>query len=145
MFKCQEDQVSVLGVCVDTPAPSSGGAELNYHAVHNGRRAIDMLRMVSFDVVLAGLRLPDISVWEFLRHMKKAFPNQRWVLVGGPITEQQEVKARMFGCSTLLETTPSGAELLQLTARIREQVVKNVLAGKFERPAATKKSQIKSI
>jgi CheY-like chemotaxis protein len=144
MFKCQEDQVAVLGICVDAPTAASGSGELNYHAVHNGRRAIDMLRMVSFDVVLVGMRIPDVSTWEFLRHMKTAFPNQKWALVGGPVTEQQEVKARMFGCSTLFETTPSGAELMQLTSRMREQAVRNVLSGKFERPAATKASQIGS-
>ena len=144
MFKCQEDHVAVLGICVDAPTPATGSGELNYHAVHNGRRAIDMLRMVSFDVVLVGMRIPDMSTWDFLRHMKTAFPNQKWALVGGPITEQQEVKARMFGCSTLFDSTPSGSELMQLTSRMRQQAVTNVLAGKFERPAAVKASQIKS-
>jgi len=145
MFKCQEDQVAVLGICVDAPAASGNADELNYHAVHNGRRAIDMLRMVSFDVVLVGLQIPDLSIWEFLRHMKTAFPNQKWALVGGPVTEQQEVKARMFGCSTLFDSTPSGTELLQLTSRMREQAVTRVLAGKFARPATAKQSQIKSV
>jgi DNA-binding NarL/FixJ family response regulator len=144
MFKCQEDQVAVLGICVDAPTAASGSGELNYHAVHNGRRAIDMLRMVSFDVVLVGLRIPDVSTWEFLRHMKTAFPNQKWALVGGPVTEQQEIKARMFGCSTLFESTPSGSELMQLTTRMREQAVTKVLAGKIERPAVVKPSQIGS-
>jgi hypothetical protein len=91
-----------------------------------------------------GLRIPDISTWDFLRHLKAAFPNQKWALVGGPVTEQQEVKARMFGCSTLFDTTPSGTELLQLTSRMREQAVANVLKGKFERPASGKRSQIRS-
>jgi len=77
--------------------------------------------------------------------MKTAFPNQKWALVGGPVTEQQEVKARMFGCSTLFDSTPSGTELLQLTSRMREQAVTRVLAGKFARPATAKQSQIKSV
>jgi DNA-binding NtrC family response regulator len=144
MFKCQEDQVAVLGICIDAPVTAGRAEELNYHAVHNGRRAIDMLRMVSFDVVLVGMRIPDISTWDFLRHMKTAFPNQKWALVGGPITEQQEVKARMFGCSTLFDSTPTGAELLQLTSRMREQAVANVLKGKFERQPTSKQPQIRS-
>lgn len=144
MFKCQEDQVAVLGICVDAPVTTVTDGELNYHAVQNGRRAIDMLRMVSFDMVLIGMRLPDISTWEFLRHLKAAFPNQRWALVGGPVSEQQEVKARAFGCTTLFDTTPSSAELLHLTARMRQQAVAKVLSGKFERPATKKQSQIRS-
>jgi CheY-like chemotaxis protein len=143
MFKCQEDQVAVLGICVEPPTMVGRSVELNYHAVHNGRRAIDMLRMVSFDMLLIGLKLPDMATWDFLRHLKTAFPHQKWALIGGPITEQEEVKARMFGCTTIFETTPTSSELLTLTARMREQAVANVLAGKFDRPA-TKKSQIRS-
>ena len=52
-----------------------------------------MLRMVSFDVVLVGLKLPDMSAWDFLAHLKTAFPHQKWALVGGPVTEQQEGSA----------------------------------------------------
>ncbi|MGD0390473.1 MAG: hypothetical protein ABSC42_16130 [Tepidisphaeraceae bacterium] len=144
MFKCQEDQVAVLGVCVDPPATTGPAKELNYHAAHNGRRAIDMLRMISFDMVLVGLKMPDMAAWDFLRHLKTAFPSQKWALIGGPITEKQEVTARMFGCTTLFETTPSDKELLQLTARMREQAVSNVLTGKFERPAVTQPSRIHS-
>ena len=142
MFKCQEDQVAVLGICVDPPATTGPSEGLNYHAAHNARRAIDMLRMVSFDMVLVGLNMPDMSAWDFLRHLKTAFPNQKWAMIGGPITEKQEVTARMFGCTTLFDTTPTDKELLQLTARMREQAVSNVLSGKFERPATAKTPQI---
>jgi DNA-binding NarL/FixJ family response regulator len=143
MFKCQEDQIAVLGICVDSPATSRRAEEMNFHAAHNGRRAVDMLRMVSFDIVLVGLKLPDMSVWDFLRQLKAGFPNQKWAIVGGPITEKQEVQARMFGCMTLFETTPSSTELMQLTSRMREQAVTRVLSGKFDR-AAMQKSQIRS-
>jgi CheY-like chemotaxis protein len=143
MFKCQEDQIAVLGICVDAPPNTGPAEEMNYHAVHNGRRAIDMLRMVSFDIVLVGLKLPDMAVWDFLRHLKAGFPNQKWAMVGGPISTKQEVQARIFGCTTLFDATPSGAELLQLTARMREQAVTNVLSGKGQR-AAAQKSQIRS-
>ncbi len=143
MFKCQEDQIAVLGICVDSPATSGRAEDMNFHAVHNARRGIDMLRMVSFDIVLVGMKLPDMSVWDFLRHLKAGFPNQKWAMVGGPITEKQEVQARMFGCTTLFDTTPSSKELLQLTARMREQAVTSVLSGKVGRQAM-QKPQIRS-
>ena len=142
MFKCQEDQVAVLGICVDPPTMAGRSAELNYHAVHNGRRAIDMLRMVSFDFLMVGLNLPDMATWDFLRHLKTAFPQQKWALVGGPISEQQEITARMFGCTTLFDATPPSNELLNLTARMREQAIANVLAGKFDRPTLEQKPHI---
>ena len=144
MFKCQEDQVAILGICVEAPAMTEPSKELSYHAAHNGRRAIDMLRMISFDIVLVGLYLPDMSPWDFLRHLKTALPQQKWALVGGPITDQQEVTARTFGCTTLFETTPTEKELLQLTARMRQQAVSNALNGKLERAAAAKTPRIHS-
>jgi DNA-binding NarL/FixJ family response regulator len=131
MFKFEEDQIAVLGVCVDPPAMAGKSAELNYHAVQNGRRAIDMLRMVSFDFLLVGIKVPDMPVWDFLRHVRTAFPQQKWGLVGGPITEQQEVTARMFGSTTLFDSTPSTAELLNLTKRLREAAAASVLASRF--------------
>jgi CheY-like chemotaxis protein len=133
MFKSQEEQVAVLGICVDAPTMAGRSAELNYHAVHNGRRAIDMLRMVSFDFLLVGLKLPDMATWDFLRHLKTAFPQQKWALVGGPVSEQQEITARMFGATTLFDTTPTSNEILNLTARMRERATAAVLSGKFDR------------
>jgi CheY-like chemotaxis protein len=144
MFKCQEDQVAVLGICVEPPTMVGRSVELNYHAVHNGRRAIDMLRMVSFDILLLGLNLPDMAPWDFLRHLKTAFPHQKWALVGGPITDDQEIKARMFGCTTMFESTPTSSEMLSLTVRMREQAVNKALAGKFDRPPTATKPQTRN-
>jgi DNA-binding response OmpR family regulator len=94
-----------------------------------------MLRVLSFDFLLVGLKLPDMSTWDFLRHLKTALPQQKWALVGGPITEQQEVTARMFGATTLFDATPTSNELLNLTARLREQAIANVVSGRFDQPA----------
>jgi len=132
MFKSQEDQVAVLGICVDPPAKAGRSALLNFQAVHSGHRAIDMLRMLSFDFLLVGLKLPDMAVWDFLRHLKTAWPYQKWALIGGPVSEQQEITARMFGSTTLFDTTPTTGDMLNLTARLREQAIANVLSGKFD-------------
>jgi DNA-binding NtrC family response regulator len=133
MFKCQEEQCAVLGICVDPPVMAGRSAELDFHSVHSARRAIELMRMASFDFVLVGLRLPDQSTWDFLRHLKVAYPQTKWALVGGPITEQQEVTARMFGATTLFDATPTSNELLNLTERMRERAIANVLSGKFDR------------
>ena len=77
MFKVQDDQVAVLGICVDPPAMVGRSAELNFQTVHTGRRSIDMLRVLSFDFLLVGLKLPDMSTWDFLRHLKTALPQQK--------------------------------------------------------------------
>lgn len=131
MFKCQEEVVDVMGICIDEPRRAGRFEGLGFHAAHSGRRAIDMLRMLSFDFLLVGMRLPDMSVWDLLRHLKTGHPRQKWALVAGDMTEQQEVTARMFGATTIFDTTPTSHELLNLTSRIREKAAANVLNGRF--------------
>jgi len=43
---------------------------LNFCSVRSGRRAIDMMRMLSFDLVVVGMRIPDLSTWDFLRRIR---------------------------------------------------------------------------
>ena len=132
MFKSQEEQVAVLGVCVDPPRLIDRTVELNFHMVNNGRRAIDMLRLLSFDFVLVGLDLPDMSTWDFQRHLKRAMPHLKWAVVGSPISDQQEVAARTLGATILFDTTPTSKDLLSLTARMRDRAAENVLSNRFD-------------
>jgi|GEM_PF-3055089 len=135
MFKCQEEQLEVLGVCVDEPRRMGRFAGIGYHDTPNARRAIDMLRMMSYDFVLVSTHLPDMSTWDFLRHLKVAHPQVKFALVGGPLTEQQEITARMFGATTIFDTTPTTHELLNVTARMREKAIAGVHNGGFGRAA----------
>jgi DNA-binding response OmpR family regulator len=131
MFKCQEEQVSVLGVCIDEPRRQGRFEGIGFNEALSGRRAMDLLRMLSFDFLLVGTRLPDMSTWDFLRHLRTAHPQQKFALVGGPLTEQQEITARMFGATTIFDTTPTTNELLNVTARLRERAIATVVNGRF--------------
>jgi DNA-binding response OmpR family regulator len=135
MFKCQEDQLEVLGVCIDEPRRMGRFEGMGFHQATSGRRAVDLLRMLSFDFLLVGTRLPDMSTWDFLRFLRTAHPHQKWALVGGPLTEQQEITARMFGATTIFDTTPTTHELMNTTSRLRERAIASVLSGRFDRSA----------
>jgi len=127
MFKSQDDQIAILGVCVDEP-PMIGRTEgLNFCCVRSGRRAIDMLRMLSFDLVVTGMRLPDIDTWDFVRRIRAGWAWQKWALIGNDITEQQEITARMFGSLKIFETMPSSDELINMTSAVREKAALAVL------------------
>ncbi len=111
MFKKQQERGTVLGVCV-TPASFTGqSGALDYRAVDSGRRAIDMLRLVRCDLLLVNLNLPDISIWNFLRHIKTNWPQQKWALVGSPLSTDQEITARMFNPCTFFDVAPSIQEV----------------------------------
>jgi len=133
MFKSQDDQVAILGVCVDEPAMVGKTEGMNFCSVRSGRRAIDMMRMLSFDLVVVGMRIPDLSTWDFIRRIRTGWAWQKWALVGGAITEQQEITARMFGPLKIYDVMPSSDELLQLTAALREKAAMAVLNQNYGR------------
>ncbi len=133
MFKSQNDQVTVLGVCVEEPAMVGRTEGLDFCSVRSGRRAIDMLRMLSFDLVIVGMRIPDLSTWDFVRRVRTGWAWQKWALVGGAITEQQEITARMFGSVKIYDVMPSSDEVLQLASHLREKATLSVLNQTYDR------------
>jgi len=133
MSKSQNDQVAVLGVCVEEPALVGRTEGLDFCSVRSGRRAIDMLRMLSFDLVVVGMRIPDISTWDFVRRVRTGWAWQKWALVGGAITEQQEITARMFGSVKIYDVMPSSDEVLQLASHLREKAALSVLNQTYDR------------
>jgi DNA-binding response OmpR family regulator len=135
MFKSQEEQVTVLGVCVDEPALVGMSDRLGYSSVRSGRRAIDMLRMLSFDLVVVGMRIPDMQTWDFVRRVRTGWSWQKWALVGGMITEQQEISARMFGSVRIFDVMPSSDELLKLASDLRDRATQVILNQKNDQPS----------
>jgi len=133
MFKSQNDQVTVLGLCVEEPAMVGRTEGLDFCSVRSGRRAIDMLRMLSFDLVIVGMRIPDISTWDFVRRVRTGWAWQKWALVGGMLTEQQEITARMFGSVKIYDVMPSSDEVLQLASHLREKAAMSVLNQTYDR------------
>ena len=134
MFKNQNEQVTVLGVCVEEPDQVGRTASLDFCSVRSGRRAIDMLRMLSFDLVIVGTRIPDIATWEFIRRVRTGWAWQKWALVGGlGLTDQQEITARMFGSVKIYDVMPSSDEVLQLASFLREKATMSVLNQTYDR------------
>ncbi|MGA2232715.1 MAG: hypothetical protein ABSH22_17590 [Tepidisphaeraceae bacterium] len=136
MFKCHEDQLEVLAVGIEEPHRMGQFDGIGFREAHTGHRAIDLMRMLSFDFMLVGTRLPDMTAWDFLRHLKAAHPQQKWGLVGGPLSEQHQITARMLGATAIFDTTPNPLQLRMLTARLRERAIARVLSGRFDRTGA---------
>ena len=99
-----------------------------------------MLRMLSFDLVIVGMRIPDISTWDFVRRVRTGWAWQKWALVGGGIggmiTDDQERSARMFGSIRIYDVMPSSDEVLELASSLRERAAQAVLNQTYDRPLA---------
>jgi CheY-like chemotaxis protein len=137
MFKSCEDQIEVLGVCVDEPLTFDRYTPIRFHAAYSARRALEALRDARFDLVLLGATLPDLDAWNLLPLIRNDHPQLKWALVGTQVSEQQKAIARNFGAVAFFDSTPSTLELVNLVTGIREQATENVLSGRFDQPAET--------
>jgi DNA-binding NarL/FixJ family response regulator len=134
MFKCQEDQIQVLTVCVDEPHTGGRFDGASFGEPASGSQAFDLLRRGCFDLVLISTDLSDVSAWNFLGRLGAAHPHQKWALVSPVLTEQQEIAARALGATAIFDSAPTTAELLQVTARLRRRAT--APRGRFSRDAA---------
>ena len=137
MSKGESGPISVLGVCVEEPELPATGPPLDFCSVGSGRRAVEMLRLLSFDLVMVGLRLPDVTVWDFVRRVRTAWAWQKWALVAGPLgplTEQQEVSARMLGAVAIYDDMPPGEQVAAIAARLRAKATASAFARAGLRP-----------
>src|SRR5690349_13517958 len=102
-----DNQISVLGVCLkDAPAGVKPEA-ISFCSADSGLKALEMARLLRFDLVLASAAIPDVPLWTLVGKIKAGCYWQKWALVAEEITPSQELKARMLGCLTILEATPS--------------------------------------
>jgi DNA-binding response OmpR family regulator len=122
MLKNQNEQVTVLGLCVEEPAQLGRTPGLDFCTVRSGNRAIEMLRMLSFDLMIVGMKIPDINTWDFVRRVRTGWAWQKWALVGGgTLTEEQEITARTFGSIRIFDLMPASDEVLQMALHLRRK------------------------
>lgn len=111
-----EQKSSVLAVGVEPETFGFSDEALTIHRANAARSAMEMLRMVDFDLLLVGPDLADGSIWDFVRRARMARPRQRWAMVGSNITEQDEIAARTLGVTCIFDSAPSSDDLLEAAA-----------------------------
>jgi DNA-binding NarL/FixJ family response regulator len=136
MFKCFEDHVGVLGVCVDEPRCLGGYSPILFHPSYNARQALELMAARRFDLVLAGSALPDMETANFLRLMRDAHPTRNWAIVASPLTDEHKSLARTYGAIANFDAAPTTRQLTDLIARLRSQAIESVLNGTFVLPLA---------
>ena len=103
---------SVLAVGLPTlPAATS---ELEIHVAPSAREAFAMLRLLHFDLLLAGRETHDESVWWLIQRVLLAWPQQRWALVARDMTFEEEIRARSLGSSLIMDRVPDGVALHEI-------------------------------
>lgn len=91
--------------------PISATPTIDALAVTTGQRAIAAMRVLKFDLLLAGHAMPDMSVWTLMRRVRMGWPGQPWALVSEQATGDEEIRARALGALCVYDRVPSRLEL----------------------------------
>jgi hypothetical protein len=80
-------------------------------AADGAMRAIELLRMMRFDLALVRSQWEGDSPWIFLHRMRQGWPKLRWALVADHLEADQEIQARSLGASCIFCPVPTSATL----------------------------------
>jgi DNA-binding response OmpR family regulator len=121
-----DDMPQVLTVgCENVPTDEASG----FFNAESGKRAIELLRMLRFDLVLTNVQLEDGPAWSLIRKMKAAWPWQKWAMVGHRISPQDEITARTLGVIRIFDEQVDWDEVSQLADGIRRRAAANAVAA----------------
>jgi DNA-binding NtrC family response regulator len=135
MFKCFEDQINVLGVCVDEALIVEGYNPVAFYAAYDARSAVEMMRQMRFDLLLVSSRLPDMAPLAMVQQARMMRIRPNWAMVGGPLSEQQKNMAMAHGAVGFFDISPTTRELVSLVSDLREQAIQTVLDSQSSAPA----------
>lgn len=107
---------AILGVCLENTLDTPMGDFLHADSAH---RALELLRLMRFELLLTGDRLADMPLETFIVRVKRTWPWQRWVLVTGSSDHRQELLARSLGVMAVIDAPLRLDELLEITRNLR--------------------------
>ena len=99
-----------------------------------GRRALELMRLMQFDLLVVGRDISDMSLWQFVQRVRMTRPWQRWAFATDAMTPQEEVTARSLGVIGIFSAKSDWPELVHVAESIRRRTGAAVPAGR--RPTA---------
>jgi hypothetical protein len=115
----QERETSVL--VIGELSPAIGHPQVDLMTADTGGRAIELLRMLKFDLVVVGERLADMPVWNLVQRIRMTMPGQKWALVARNLGPREEVMARSLGVVGVFDADQDWSELMHVADRIHRR------------------------
>jgi CheY-like chemotaxis protein len=72
-------------------------------SVDTGAKAIELLRILRFDLVLLSASVPDMSPWQLAAQIRRFWPWQRWALVAPEAADADIRRAGELGAVAVLD------------------------------------------
>jgi DNA-binding NarL/FixJ family response regulator len=110
---------TVLTIGIGATLRSS--STLDLYAAASVREALATMRLMSFDLVLAGLDDPSLDTWTVMQRVTAAWPQQRWILAAHDVTPEEEILARSLGALMVLGSVPDEQWLSEFAASLKER------------------------
>jgi hypothetical protein len=85
--------------------------------------ALETLRVLQFNLVLIATDKPDGAIWEFTAALRRFWPWQRWALVAGNLTEDDQRRAYGLGACAMFDSLPPPDELRRI-AQVRASKIR---------------------
>lgn len=109
-----------LGLSVPTDSPDAV-----YVQAESPERALELLRLLRFDLVVIAAGVTHAPLSGFIRPMRRICPDMKWVLVStsdsDPILPQNELDARCHGALAVLDLVQGWDDLLELAWSVRKR------------------------
>lgn len=139
-----QDQASILAVGLgqgfSTVVPPEYAE--NCASADSARAAIELLRMLRFDLVVTADQLPDMPVWQFVKRMRAVWPWQKWALASSSLNPRDEIVARTLGVMCILETPIDWHAVVEMGNSIHQRAARSVAVNpSVTIPAAARSSE----
>jgi DNA-binding response OmpR family regulator len=119
-----QDQASILAVGLGESIPPEYAE--NCSTADSARSAIELMRMLRFDLVVTADQLPDMPVWQFVQRVRAVWPWQKWALASSTIDQRDEITARTLGVLCILERPLDWHALFEMATAIHRRAARTV-------------------
>lgn len=90
--------------------------EYSLRAAQSGREALQLARVIDFDLLVAGTNVMDMGLWPMIRRIKRQSHQLKWILVDATLTPSDQVEAWSNGVLAIFDQLPNVEEMEQLLA-----------------------------
>lgn len=121
-LKTEAHDHTILGICVEDLMKQQLDRMACIYHVRTGWEALAVMRLMRVDLILTGLNIPDLPLWDLMDRIRVLWPWQKWVLVHPELTMGQEREARIRGALRAIEPCQASIpELCDLATRLRHK------------------------
>jgi DNA-binding response OmpR family regulator len=113
-------------------APEQAVAQENVPQVSHvdtAEKAVELLKVLKFDLVAIGHDVPDATPWQLARKVRSSWPWQKWALVAHEMDHEDEIMARSLGAVAIFEGPEAWREMVDVASRVRRKNPAAVSAG----------------